>query len=230
MPCSSLPKNGFVLPSNAEISAAIIERFDNMIRGMARDMGMNYRLTTEEREDIIQATFLKIMRMGEPRAIKKEMDWRSIFRKNTIWIKRNTVTHSRRWDAVEVAFMLRNFAKVVVQRAALDALWDLKAAGVTGLGKHKTPIGRLPQAQDFETIVEPSADGLPDRTAAWQIVAMAQDTMTADEWLCISLIHGFEGEELTHLQVARQLGYSRKHVQELVESGMGKMKSRVGTR
>jgi RNA polymerase sigma factor (sigma-70 family) len=230
MPCQTLPKNGFVLPSNEEISAALIERFDNMIRGIARKMGVDYRLTTEEREDIIQSTFLKIMKLCEPKAIKKQMDWRSIFRKNTHWIMRHAKHHPRAWEVQETAFMLRNFAKVVVQRAALDALWDLKSNGLKGLGLHKTPIGALPQYESFDNIVEPSADGITDRTAASQIALMAQQLMSAEEWLCVSLTYGFEGEELTPAQAARQVGYPRKRVRSLVESGMEKMRSAVGNR
>lgn len=230
MPCKSLPKNGFVLPTNEEISEALIERFQNMIEGTAIKMGYNYRLTAEEREDITQSTILKIMRLCEPQAIRKRMDWRSIFRKNTVWIKHNTVHHSRRWNAAEVAFVLRNFAKVVVQRAAMNALWDLKANGMSGLGLHKTPIGALPNYEDFDNIIEPSADGLPDRLAASQIASMAKDIMSAEEWLCVSLSFGFDGEELTPAQVARQVGFPRKRVRELVESGMEKMRSVVATR
>lgn len=238
MPCKSLPSNGFLLPSNEGIAAALIERFRNFITGISYKTGVRYHLSQEDREDLTQHLLFKLAKA----------DWRAIFRRNKLWIKSNTNHRSRLWTVEETVFVLKNYAKQVLLTAIVESVWVARSSGLTGLGIYKVKPSDLPRPyalvsgpQDetgenqFSSpdVLDPDdvsfgRDGQPDRTAAKQIAAIAQELLEPQEWQCLYLQFGFDGGGIrTPTQVAREAKLPRKQTQELLDTAMSKLRERI---
>jgi hypothetical protein len=244
MPSESrtLPVNGFVLPPNEAIAAALLVRFKDYIIGASFKMGVRYHLTPEDREDMRHAVYTKIL----------SLDWRSIFRKNKLWIKHNMNHPSRNWSATDAAFVLKNYACTTIVNTLLWAAYYTKNHGMTGLGGDGN-IFSIPQSESYSPtenadsvgliengecdgtrdghgrpFVEPSSDGQADRTAAKQMCEIAEKILDPQEWECIRLQFGFDGGgNRTLAQVATDAGLPRKTAQQLLDSAMNKLKTHI---
>lgn len=218
-----------ILPTNPAIAAAIIERFKNRIIGASFNIGRRYQLHPEDREELISHVHMKIART----------DWRRVFKANQRWVKKNYPRHRAKWLPLEIAMVCNGYVYTTIQKSMLDEVRRIRCVGFSGMGLH--PIDTIrpyddygfddfrqqSEASDWETI-EPSADGIVDRSAAQQIAEMAESSLSPDEWIVCSLSFGFDGGgSRTPTQVAREARKPRKEVQALLVTALSKIRLQV---
>ncbi len=222
-----LAVNGVILPPNEEIGAALINRFKDTAKWTSYRMGVSYRLSPEDREDMMQSVFLKFL----------FIDWRKTFYRNKLWVYANIHHPSTVWTSEEAAFVLKNYAKIALSRQMLRTAWRNTTLGIEELGGREI-IGEVNRVSIISGAAEPGTidpnneefgtDGLASKLEAEQVTRIAKEILLPQEWEVISLQHGFDGHgSRTPAQIARLLSLPRKQTQALLDSALTKLKERI---
>jgi DNA-directed RNA polymerase specialized sigma24 family protein len=183
---------------NANIALQLIAQFKGLINAISYRMGVRYHLSDEDRQDLVAAVQARIATVR----------WRKV------------LIHGHRQN-------LNNYTISLIQNTMIKEVRRIKARGLSGLSKGPA-ITAFPQHDDGPP-PDVGADGLPDRVAAREIAERARAVLTPAEWDVLSLLHGFDGGGgRTSQQVARELDLPRSRVENLIESGLQKVRRSMG--
>lgn len=121
---------------------------------------------------------------------------------------------------------LQAYAKSVILNAFRDEVHRLCRHGFGGLTAHGKdhPMSCLPRRDPLDAVNEVGKDGTEGRFAVQEMLGR----LSEDERVAIELSFGFDsGGNRTIIQVAREMGVSRKEAEALVASGLKRLKNVV---
>lgn len=179
---------------NSDIALQLLEQFSGLIDGISYKMGVRYRLSQEDREDLVSAAKVKLT----------TIKWRTLLRRGK-------------------GKNLNNYAISVIQTMMAKELRRIKAEGLSGLSKGPT-LGMFPQHDDNpqpEQSADGLPDRLAALELAgrakellsereWQVVSLLHG------------FDG--GPSRTPQQVARELDLSSAKVETTLEVAMQKLR------
>jgi DNA-directed RNA polymerase specialized sigma subunit len=183
--------------ANSDIALQLLEQFKGLIDGIVYKMGVRYRLSTEDREDIKAAIIAKI----------GTIKWRSVLK------KRN-------------GQCLNNYCISVIQNSAIKEVRRIKAFGLSGLSKGPA-IAAFPHEDDNlqpERGMDGLPDHL---AAVQIVQLTSQVLNSEEQSVISLLYGFDGGPSRTEPQVAKALKMPRTKVADLFAQAMAKLRSVV---
>lgn len=210
-----------ILPSNQDISKALVERYHKLLVGTSVKMGLRYSFSKEDRDDLVCYATLRV----------HSVDWLSKIRKNRVWIQKN---HKRpqpwkRWEMTEVFKVLGGYAYTFICNALIKETRRIAATGLSGLD-WRHGLNEFPYHEDDDSIqTKADVDNIETSAAATQMAEIAEKVLSPEEWKLVRLQFGMDsGESKTPEQVARLVGLPREQVRRVLEAAMDKLRRHVG--
>jgi RNA polymerase sigma factor (sigma-70 family) len=208
-----------LLPSNQDISKALVERYRTLIHGTSVKMATRYSFSREDREDLVSFATLQVY----------SVDWRKKIRQNRTWIEKN---HRRPqpwkpWEMEEVFKVVGGYAVSFIRNWMRRGVRSNLANGLSGLDwRHR--LDEFPFHNDDDE-VEVAVDDIETKAAAHQMAEIAEKVLNPVEWKLVRLQFGLDtGESKTPEQVARLVGMPREQVRQVLEAAMEKLRQHVG--
>lgn len=207
----------FRLPTDMEIAQEIITRYQNKgINGAAYKFAQSYRLTPEDREELISQATYKLVKIP----------WRSKFRsaKNVQFLLGRFPDHPPTWTATELAKMFQGYVFTVIRKAMLDEIRRQRCQGLRGLGLH--PVGEIHPMEPLDPDV--GRDGMGDRTVAKLITEKAKTLLSKEEWTVVTLKFGFDGNSSRSIvEISKDAKLPRSQAQNLLDNALAKLRLSV---
>lgn len=212
-----LPLRSRLLPSNQDISFALIERYRKLVIGTSVKMSNKYHFSLQDREDLVSHVHAKIC----------AVDWVGKIRANRAWIEANYRRPCpwRPWTMPEVFKVVGGYTVTLITNSMIDAARRIAACGLSGLGKKS--VGEFPFHNDSD--YDPASEDVENPFITSELLEMAARILPPRDWTFLTLHFGFhDGKSHTPEQIAKLHALPREEVREAITGAIRKLRSHVG--